>query len=671
MRLQKPSDRILRHLHNGQHLNPPGNVLIYVVVLMLIFGVLGVVMVSLFTSTTASTVTRNDSRRARYMAESGVRYAFSELRKGDFEESVIDTLLATTYNVQNSGTFEYNIFSIWFLSPSDQNISSGNLDLDVEEGEIPDDFSPTGNIFVVNADPADPSGVIPEDSPLSTAIIQGYTKIGPKSLRFTLGDNFFLHKDKMACLAVQPNANQNVSVGGTLDVHEDARFIFPSHNGAIFFKDKRHFYDKAIYVAGSPGKVELTNLSDALAVDSNNSDDFVILMPSNHLVIPTGTSDNVSYGGNLTFAENIYDPSITRPNAILLGKYGAGAPDIDSDRFTDNLTERETSSSYFSVDTDADTLTIGGGGSDQFGSVFFDADMFIGGDEDFCVQGACEFALGARAFFLLEFNSQGEGITFTLTNGATNNETSAGGDFELSELMGYAGDSRTSAGFLATAPEDRGLNPPKLAVEFDTRTNNRIDDPPPDYCTGLNVETNLRNDPLAGNKDAVQYVFWGREGFLDIPCRGDSPLYDDNRHDADGEQPKEEWRFEGASAPYSAWRPAIGPDGTIYVSALDANIYALNEDGSEKWTYSLGVPPGGNNDYMPGVDPNTGTIYSDVAGNKLVAINPDGTFKWDFFMDSDFDSTPVVGPDGTLPSTRTALKSGTFQPDGKWTMYRH
>jgi Tfp pilus assembly protein PilX len=61
-------------LKNNVHSGSTGNVLIYVVVLMLIFGVLGVVMVSLFTSTTASTVTRNDSRRARYMAESGMRY---------------------------------------------------------------------------------------------------------------------------------------------------------------------------------------------------------------------------------------------------------------------------------------------------------------------------------------------------------------------------------------------------------------------------------------------------------------------------------------------------------------------------------------------------------------------------------------------------------------------
>ncbi|MGD9054841.1 MAG: hypothetical protein PVF38_01805, partial [Desulfobacterales bacterium] len=55
-----------------------GNVLIYVVVLMLIFGTLGVAMVSLFSSSMASTSTSNDTRRARYLSEAGVRYAIGE-----------------------------------------------------------------------------------------------------------------------------------------------------------------------------------------------------------------------------------------------------------------------------------------------------------------------------------------------------------------------------------------------------------------------------------------------------------------------------------------------------------------------------------------------------------------------------------------------------------------
>jgi outer membrane protein assembly factor BamB len=194
--------------------------------------------------------------------------------------------------------------------------------------------------------------------------------------------------------------------------------------------------------------------------------------------------------------------------------------------------------------------------------------------------------------------------------------------------MGYAGDSRLVANadpldnsdFLATNEDDRGLEPPKIAVEFDTRTNNAAGDPPPDYCSGADANADTRNDPLASNKDAVQYVFWGRTSFLNIPCRDNNTLYDDNRHDADGEEPKEEWRF-GVGGNFSVWRPAIGSDGTIYMSARDDTLYALNEDGTVKWTFDLGD----DNDYMPGVDrsggPNDGTIYSDVSGNSLLALS--------------------------------------------------
>jgi outer membrane protein assembly factor BamB len=184
---------------------------------------------------------------------------------------------------------------------------------------------------------------------------------------------------------------------------------------------------------------------------------------------------------------------------------------------------------------------------------------------------------------------------------------------------------------------------------------------------GANVEINLRNDPLTANKDAVQYVFWGRESFLNIPCRGNSPLYDDNRHDADGEEPKEEWRF-GTGGPVSVWYPAIGRDGTIYMSDQNATLYALNEDGSVKWTFNLTD----GNEYMPGIDltggPNDGTIYSDIFGNSLVAINPDGTEKWRSVVGGDIDSTPTVGPDGVIYFGTDSADLVAFNPDGteKW-----
>ena len=151
---KKPYRSSILGLQKGKCPNSAGNVLIYVVVVMLIFGVLGVIMVSLFTSTTASTVTRNDSRRAIYMAESGMRYAFSEIRNANFDlDFMNDTLNTTTYKIGGTESFTVNVFSPWFESPSNQTIGSGggNLALEMPVGELPDGYSiPTSNIFAIN-----------------------------------------------------------------------------------------------------------------------------------------------------------------------------------------------------------------------------------------------------------------------------------------------------------------------------------------------------------------------------------------------------------------------------------------------------------------------------------------------------------------------------------------
>jgi hypothetical protein len=198
------------------------------------------------------------------------------------------------------------------------------------------------------------------------------------------------------------------------------------------------------------------------------------------------------------------------------------------------------------VDTAADTLNIGGGVTPgvnaEFGAGWYDADKSIGGNNELCQAGACEFRRGIRVFFVLKFlnGQQGDGFTFTLMNAESNDVDSVGGDFELGELMGYAGDSRTAdGGFLDTHDPPRGIQPPKLAIEFDTRTNFdaafEIEAEPKNFCDDSSkLKPNTRNDPLSNNRDAVQYVFWG-DSSLNVPCRSANPdasvdTYDDNRH---------------------------------------------------------------------------------------------------------------------------------------------
>jgi outer membrane protein assembly factor BamB/type II secretory pathway pseudopilin PulG len=644
---KKPHRSLYLRPQNKRHSNPAGNVLIYVVVVMLIFGVLGVVMVSLFTSSMASSVTRNDTRRAIYMAESGMRYAFSELRKADFDQDfILNNLSAKPYNVTDAGSFEIKILNTWFFPAA---FGTNQVTLSAPVVTIPPDFTPPAGVYVVNFHSVDPN-FSPDGAKAQTAGVESQSD-NTMLLNLAIGDNFIANSHEQICFAVLPVNDpplNRLEAGDDLDVALVAQKFFPRWNGAISIYHRDYSYDERIDDPDN-NKVTLTNLSalstGEFPINNVDTSTFVVLSPSNYLVAPEGKSDNVIYGGTFNFSKNIFNPV-----------YSPGLYTPDISKFTSESVR--STPGFITVDTGTNTISIGrgisGGGGAAFGSVFFDADMSVGGDPNYCEQGACNFFLGIRAFFLVNFVNQGDGITFTLTSGPPQNSaTSVGGDFQLSELMGYAGDSRLNANgtaFLATDAADHGLDPPKIAVEFDTRTNNKLGDPPPDYCADPSTaNTDSRNDPLTNNKDAVQYVFWGRTSFLNIPCRNDNPLYDDNRHDADGEEPTEEWRF-GMGGAASAWYPAIGSDGTIYTSDQVSNLYAFNQDGTLKWTFDLTD----GNDYMPGIDrtggPNDGTIYSDIYGSSVVAINPDGSQKWRFHISpsSDVDSTPTVGPDGVI-----------------------
>ncbi|UCG68457.1 MAG: PQQ-binding-like beta-propeller repeat protein [Thermoplasmata archaeon] len=102
------------------------------------------------------------------------------------------------------------------------------------------------------------------------------------------------------------------------------------------------------------------------------------------------------------------------------------------------------------------------------------------------------------------------------------------------------------------------------------------------------------------------------------------------------------WSFTMDDLVFSS--AAIGSDGTIYVGSWDNKLYAINQDGTEKWSFTTG-------DHIqwssPAID-FQGTIYIGSEDNKLYAINPDGSEKWSFTSGHDVESPPTIGSDGTI-----------------------
>ena len=88
--------------------------------------------------------------------------------------------------------------------------------------------------------------------------------------------------------------------------------------------------------------------------------------------------------------------------------------------------------------------------------------------------------------------------------------------------------------------------------------------------------------------------------------------------------------------------PAVDSDGTIYIGSRDNNLYALNPDGSVKWSFAAAR---GFNSF-PAISTD-GTIYVGAIDGKLYALNPDGTLQWSFTTAGEINSGSLaIAPDG-------------------------
>jgi outer membrane protein assembly factor BamB len=92
--------------------------------------------------------------------------------------------------------------------------------------------------------------------------------------------------------------------------------------------------------------------------------------------------------------------------------------------------------------------------------------------------------------------------------------------------------------------------------------------------------------------------------------------------------------------------PAIGSDGTVYVGG--DKLYAIEPDGSLRWSFSGSWPEAIRNAPAIGKD---GTVYLVYHNIPLTALNPiDGSVKWSLSLgiDDHCFASPAIGSDGTI-----------------------
>ncbi|MHC4537902.1 MAG: outer membrane protein assembly factor BamB family protein, partial [Planctomycetota bacterium] len=622
-------------------------------------------MVSLFTTATSSSATPNDARRAHYMAESGIRYALSEIRNNNFNDNFVQTLNSQTYTLDEGGSFSINIFSPWFEYTS---IDGNNLTLDVPNaGKIPKNFS-IPNITLIhwnNFKGSPPSSPPPADS---YEPITGSSASAPNtSLTITVFDStdFTVNTDDVVCLAVQPtDADTLLQAGEDIYVELDARDVFPPTNGAIRIvtSDNQtgdYYYTERIDEP-SNSRVKLTNLAalpgTAFAELNNfSNDDWVVLSRHNYRLLASGTSGGVTVEIGNNNPLNIFSDA---------GLYTITMDDLVADAVTK---ESDLGNPVFNIDAGVDKkITIGGSGQ-AFGDLWYGGEKPIGNDTSFCQQGRCLFGIGIRAFFTLNYAGDGEGFIFSLIAGGpdgspTNTRDSVGGDFQSSELLGYAGDSRLNNTPVFLDGSGNGLLPPKIGLEFDTRTNF---DPAfeqsltadPGYCSSpSDLRQDTRNDPKPGGNDehAVQNVFWGTENLIYALCRGNNQTYDDNRHEAEG--PTQKWVTPAGGIVSS--EPVIGSDTTVYTMTTNGKLHAIDPvTGAINWTFPDSDPSVGSIGSIatsPAINDDGSTVYfisNDLGTYKLHAIDTASKLrKWNFP-----ESDPSVFSIGTVDRSSPAV----------------
>lgn len=89
--------------------------------------------------------------------------------------------------------------------------------------------------------------------------------------------------------------------------------------------------------------------------------------------------------------------------------------------------------------------------------------------------------------------------------------------------------------------------------------------------------------------------------------------------------------------------PALGADQTIYVGGRDGKLYAVAADGTNKWTFNVVSPI-----FATPAIAGDGTIIFGTSDGRLYAVDQNGTEKWRFTTGIDIQSSPALGADGVI-----------------------
>src|SRR3989442_16012102 len=106
------------------------------------------------------------------------------------------------------------------------------------------------------------------------------------------------------------------------------------------------------------------------------------------------------------------------------------------------------------------------------------------------------------------------------------------------------------------------------------------------------------------------------------------------------------------------------PIGFTMLASLVLGATHVHARALEAMTNEWSVRIGSASDSSPAIGPD-GTIYFGTWEGKFWALNPNGSNKWTFTTGVEIRSSPAVGADGTIYFGCRDRKLYALQPDGK------
>lgn len=267
-----------------------GSILVFLIVLIVVFTVLGAGMVSMFGTSVLSVFASNNIRRAGYLAESGLRYTISEVRNAaaSVREAALTAIDDGSVNGKWFNVFpalsryQVRVYPYWSRTATGTGVATNSVAATVPNSGFPPGFSiPTapGGGAVARLH-------IGQNNPTAITGVAGATG-GSKAITYTLASNVTIPAGTTAYanLAFPTTAsNQTITRGSTatpLVLNINAVSAIPAKNGTFMDYTAGRLYDyRTARVVGNNVQLENINWSGASATSTIAAGSYLIFSQS-------------------------------------------------------------------------------------------------------------------------------------------------------------------------------------------------------------------------------------------------------------------------------------------------------------------------------------------------------------------------------------------------------